>query len=208
MDEPTSSAHAATIATTEHFTLQAARAATVTESNGRANLFLGAVSSGLVALAFVGQVSGLDTGFLTFGLVVLPVLLFIGLVTFDRVLQSAVEDFSYAQRINDVRRFYLAAAPELGEYLLAPAERGTAAVMTTMGLRPGRLQPFLTAAGMVEVLNAALAGAIVAFAVSTIDRDQAALAIVAGLVVGALLLTVLHRAQRRVWTRATGDTTP
>jgi hypothetical protein len=37
--------------TTEHFTLQGARASTVAESTGRATMFLGAVSAGLVALA-------------------------------------------------------------------------------------------------------------------------------------------------------------
>lgn len=196
-----------TIATTEHFTLQTARAATVTESNGRANLFLGAVSSALVALAFVGQVTALDTGFLTFGLVILPVLLFVGLVTFNRVLQSAVEDLTYAMRINDVRRFYLDAAPELEAYLAAPAERRAEAVMSTVGLRPGPLQPFLTTAGMVEVLDAVLAGAIAAFVVAVVDRDQAALAIVVGILVAGAMLVVLHRTQLRVWRRAIHELT-
>ena len=39
--------------TTEHSTLQAARSATIFETGVRATLFLGAVSGGLVALAFV-----------------------------------------------------------------------------------------------------------------------------------------------------------
>lgn len=203
MDDPTPSAHAVTIATTEHFTLQTARAATVTESNGRANLFLGAVSSALVALAFVGQITGLDTGFLTFGLVLLPVLMFVGLVTFNRVLQSAVEDLTYAVRINDVRRFYLDAAPELDAYLAPPTEGRAEAVMSTVGLRPGPLQPFLTTAGMVEVLTAVLAGAIVAFVVAVVDREQPALAILLGVLVAAAMLLALHRTQLRVWRRAT-----
>jgi hypothetical protein len=42
---------------TEHTNLQAARSATVFEANGRTTLFLGAVSSGIVALAFIGQAS-------------------------------------------------------------------------------------------------------------------------------------------------------
>jgi hypothetical protein len=35
--------------TTEHFTLQGARAATIAESTGRAAMFVGAMSAGLVA---------------------------------------------------------------------------------------------------------------------------------------------------------------
>jgi hypothetical protein len=94
---------AVTIITTEHFNLQTARAATISESNGRTSIFLGAVSAGLVALAFAGQAS--RTTLLTFGLVLFPVLAFLGLVTFERVLQASIEDALYLQRINRIRRF-------------------------------------------------------------------------------------------------------
>jgi hypothetical protein len=70
---------AVTILSTEHFNLQTARAATISESNGRTSIFLGAVSAGLVALALAGQAS--RTTLLTFGLVLLPVLSFLGLAT-------------------------------------------------------------------------------------------------------------------------------
>jgi hypothetical protein len=42
------------IMTTEHYNLQTGRSMTIAEANGRASLFVGAVSSGLVALAFEG----------------------------------------------------------------------------------------------------------------------------------------------------------
>ena len=41
--------------TTEHFTLQTARAVAVNEGNGRTALYIGALSSTLVALALVAQ---------------------------------------------------------------------------------------------------------------------------------------------------------
>ena len=50
---------AATFATTEHFNLQTARALTVSEANGRASIYLAALSGNLIALAFVGQMSRL-----------------------------------------------------------------------------------------------------------------------------------------------------
>jgi hypothetical protein len=40
---------AVTFVTTEHFTLQGARSSTISESTGRASMFLGSVSGGLVA---------------------------------------------------------------------------------------------------------------------------------------------------------------
>ena len=50
---------AATFATTEHFNLQTARAVTVSEANGRASIYLAALSGNLIALAFIGQISRL-----------------------------------------------------------------------------------------------------------------------------------------------------
>jgi hypothetical protein len=67
-----------TVVTTEHFVLQTARSAGISEVNGRAGFYLAAVSSGLIALAFIGQLSRLGTGFYVFGLVLLPTLAFVG----------------------------------------------------------------------------------------------------------------------------------
>ena len=41
-----------TVLTTEHYNLQTQRAATIGEANGRASLFVGALSAGLIALGF------------------------------------------------------------------------------------------------------------------------------------------------------------
>jgi hypothetical protein len=70
--------------TTEHFALQGARASTIAESTGRANMFLAAVSGGLVALGLVATSSSLGAVFFGFGLVLLPTLAFVGLVTAGR----------------------------------------------------------------------------------------------------------------------------
>jgi hypothetical protein len=111
---------AVTFATTEHFNLQTARATTVSEANGRASIYLAAVSSNLIALAFIGQMSRLGTAFYVSALIVLPVLAFVGVVTFQRLVQSSVEDIAYARRIARLREFYLEVAPEVEPYGLAP----------------------------------------------------------------------------------------
>src|SRR3569832_1705570 len=107
---------AATFATTEHFNLQTARALTVSEANGRASIYLAAVSSNLIALAFIGQMSRLGPAFYAFALILLPVLAFIGIVTYQRLVQASIEDIAYAQRIGRLRDFYLTLAPELAPY--------------------------------------------------------------------------------------------
>ncbi len=68
--------------TTEHFTLQTARSATIADAASRASLFVSTVSSALVALAFIGQISGIGAAFYAFSFVLLPALCFLGIVTF------------------------------------------------------------------------------------------------------------------------------
>jgi hypothetical protein len=71
---------------TEHYNLQTGRSITISEANGRSSLFVGAVSSGLIVLTFVGQISHLGTAFFVFSLIVIPTLVFMWLITFERVL--------------------------------------------------------------------------------------------------------------------------
>src|ERR671914_552552 len=104
--------------TTEHFTLQTARAVAVNESNGRAALYIGALSSTLVALALVAQRSPLGEVFFVVALTVLPALFFLGLVTFVRVLQSSIEDLIYARAINRTRHYYTEIDPARAQYFL------------------------------------------------------------------------------------------
>jgi hypothetical protein len=55
----------------------------------------------------------------------LPTLVFVGLATFNRVLQSGIEDLGYASRIARLRDYHFQYAAELAGYLLSvpPAER-------------------------------------------------------------------------------------
>jgi hypothetical protein len=88
-----------TFATTEHFTVQTARGATVSEANGRATVCLAALSSNLIALAFIGQSSRLGTAFYAFAMILLPLLAFMGVATFQPPVQPSIEDIAHAQRI-------------------------------------------------------------------------------------------------------------
>jgi hypothetical protein len=53
------------------------------------------MSSTLIAFAFVAQIFRLGTAFFVFSLVLFPSLFFLGLVTFERVLQSSIEAQKY-----------------------------------------------------------------------------------------------------------------
>lgn len=144
--------------TTEHFALQTARAATVAEANGRASLFIGAVSSAVVAMAFIGQVSGIGEGFFVFGLVLFPSLIFLGFVTFDRVLQTALEDWIYSSEINRIRHYYAEIAPEFKRYFIQSTHDDAPGPLQSIGIKPATWQYFLTGSGMIAVINSVLVG--------------------------------------------------
>ncbi|TCS07466.1 hypothetical protein [Rhizobium sp. BK418] len=104
--------------TTEHFALQTARTATIQEANQRANLFLTSVSSATIALAFVAQVTQMGQSFVLFSLILLPCLYFIGLVTFVRTVQVAIEDMVHARGIARIHHYYIEIAPLMEKYLI------------------------------------------------------------------------------------------
>jgi hypothetical protein len=181
---------AVTFITTEHFTLQGARAATISESTGRASVFLGAVSGGLIALGFLGQASHLGTAFYAFGLILLPTLAFLGLVTFHRAFQSGREDAIYAQRIAQLRAYYFNAAPEITPYLLSvPAEQR----LEIQGLPTSAAQKFLTIAGTIAVITSVLAGAAAGMLGAVISDHSAPVAFSSGAALAAGTLFVLMR---------------
>ena len=189
-----------TFLTTEHFVLQGARAATIAESTGRANMFLAAVSGGLVALGLVATASNLGAAFFGFGLVLLPTLALVGLVTFGRALQSSIEDTEYARRIALLRGFYFAQAPEIAPYLMS-APRAERLHMQRV---PGdRWQGYRTVAGMVAVITAVLAGSTAALAAIVIFDDSLAAAVISGTVVALPALITMIRHQDSAWERAT-----
>jgi hypothetical protein len=191
-------AAAVTFVTTEHFTLQGARSSTIAETTGRATMFLGSVSGGLVALGLIATAGGVGAAFYAFGLILLPTLAFVGLVTFDRVLQSGVEDHGYTRRIARLRGYYFQYAPELAGHLLSVPR---AEQLRIQGVRGGAWQGFLTVAGMVAVVTAVLAGSTAGLLAAVVSGHSLVAALVAGVPVAIVVLVWLMRYQRSAWER-------
>ena len=185
--------------TTEHFTLQGARASTIAESTGRATMFLGSVSGGLIALGLVATATRLGMAFYAFALVLLPLLAFVGVVSFERTLQSGIEDYGYARRIARLRAYYFDQAPELLPYLLSvpPTER-----LPEQGLPRSRWQGWRSIAGMVAVITAALAGSAGGLLAAVASNHSLAAALPASATVGVAIVWTLMRRQVTVWTQA------
>src|SRR2546426_4150062 len=184
------------IMTTEHYNLQSGRSMTISEANGRSSLFVGAVSSGLIALTFVGQISHLGTAFFVFSLVVIPTLFFMGLITFERVLQSGSADVIYARGINRIRHLYLEYAPQMQPYFILSSHNESSLPIENLGVRHrARWQVFLSMAGMMAMLNSVLAGSFVGLLLAAFNLSLVVTATAGG--VTFLASVSLH--QRYQW---------
>jgi hypothetical protein len=162
-------------------------------------MFLTSISGGLVALGLVATATRVGTAFYAFGLALLPTLTFVGLVTFERVLQSGIEDHEYARRIALLRAYYFNRAPELTPYLLSvpPEER-----LHALGIWASRGQELRTVAGMVAVITAVLAGSTAGLIVAVASEHVLLPAVAAALAVALAVIIALVRYEHGVWRRA------
>jgi hypothetical protein len=195
-------AHIVQCLTTEHFTLQTGRAMTVADASGRSGLFLSTISSTLIALAFIGQLSHLGTDFFLFALVLFPSLLFLGLVTFERVLQSAIEDSVCMRGINRIRHFYVELAPLVKDYFILSIHDDEAGAHGDMQMQMSWWQLFLTTAGMVAVIDSLLASAFAGLLLYQFFALPLLPCLNAAMVIFLVVLVTHQRYQWRRWRRA------
>lgn len=146
--------------TTEHFTLQGARSANISEANGRLGHYLSIVGSGVVALAFVADVSSLGTLFLAFSAVIFPVLVILGLATMTRMIQLGIDYLRLTQAINRIHNFYLQSTPQAEPFFSFPRFDTTEDVyQAMMPLHIPFLQSLASTPGPVILINSILVGA-------------------------------------------------
>jgi hypothetical protein len=187
------------ILATEHWSLLATRSLTWNESFSRSSMFLSILSGAVIALALAAQATSFGPGFLGFALVVLPVVLFIGLATFVRLVAVNQEDMLWVQGMNRLRRAYLELAPDLEPYLVAAAHDDEAGVMTTLGASPGTHgwyhHVLVTTPAVVGLVAVSVAGTIAALIAtgSGFERESSIAIGVATFVSLAVSLTAYQR---------------
>src|SRR5215217_4623707 len=138
------------ILATEHWSLLATRSQTWNESFAR---------------ALVAEASSFGSGFTTFALILLPVVLFLGLTSYIRLVAINHDETRWVLGMNRIRAAYLELAPELERWFITSHhddEKGaaaTAGVITFLATRALGLQaPAAAALGVLiaVVLNLAL----------------------------------------------------
>lgn len=169
-----------TALSTEHFTLQGARSQTMSESSARASLYVFSVSSVLIALGFIGQVSEIGDLFNTFALTVLPTLYVLGVVTFVRLVECAAEDFRYGMAINRIRGYYEEIAGDRADLFLLSGKDDASGVRENMGMPRGGRVPVLAFSSAIAVINGVVGGAAVALALGALAGASLGVAAIAG----------------------------
>jgi hypothetical protein len=179
-----------TMMTTEHYTLQSGQAQEVADINGRNTLFIGAVSSTLIALAFIGQISHLGTAFFVFSLVLFPSLFFLGLVTFEWALQATNTIIIYGRGINRIRHLYLEYAPQMQPYFILSSHDDAGSVLGAVAIRRSPWQVLFAPPGMIAVINSVLVGVFVGLLLSALFSFSLPVCTSAGVLIFLLSLSI------------------
>ena len=171
-----------TALTTEHFTLQGARSQTMSESSARASVYVFSVSSALVALGFLAQISEVGDVFNVFALTVLPTLYLLGSVTFVRLVECGAEDFRYGMAINRIRNYYKELAGDRANLFLLSGHDDPKGVFANMSLMVENRTPLFAFSSAIAVLNGVVGGTATAIALGALVDAPLALAAAAGAV--------------------------
>jgi hypothetical protein len=185
---------------TEHWSLLATRSLSWTESFSRTSMFLSSLTGAVVALALVAQAMP-GEGFVVFALLLLPVVLFLGVATYARLVAVNVEDAHWVVGMNRLRHAYTELAPDIEQYFISGVYDDAEGVMKTFAATPGPgqfLHGFVTTPGTVAVIDSVLAGVLAAVIVGVAGVDFVVSVIIGG-VAFVLMLALLMYYQSREW---------
>src|SRR4029453_4047785 len=197
----------AAILATEHWSLLASRSLIWNEAMSRATVFLSVLSAATIALALLADATGFGPHTPPLGLVLLPVVLFLGIAAHSRLVDINREEVELVLAMNRLRRPYLQIPPPWrptsphsppGHH---DDEQGLAASYLRAGRggpRLGRwIQILVNTPTIVATVDAALAAAIVVLVVragEAVTTAAVAAGAVAFLVVWAALFVLQRRA--------------
>jgi hypothetical protein len=136
--------------------LQSARGSTISESSSRSSLYLTSLTGAVVGLSFVAQASRFGETFFIFALAILPVVFFLGVVTYYRVLQTGVEDVIYARAMSRIQQFYSEIDPAHADLFQETSVDQVG--LARLGLFKLWWQQFLSGAAIVAFVNSVVGG--------------------------------------------------
>ena len=133
-------------------------------------MVLSLLSGAVVALALVAQATAFGQGFVLFALLLLPVVLFVGLATYVRLLEINNEDYVWVRGMNRLRGAYLEMDPGLARYFVTGTNEEPDAIFATFGSMPsepgsldtGLFHGFVTTPTTIAFVDAMIAAVLAA----------------------------------------------
>ncbi|MBA2381905.1 MAG: hypothetical protein H0V73_07330 [Chloroflexi bacterium] len=187
LDDP----RALQILSTEHWSVLATRSLIWNESFARAGLFISLLSASVVALSLMSANGG---NAVDYALILLPVTLFVGIATFFRLDDANREEALWMAAMNRIRHAYVTIVPAVADRLTSGYTDDPVGIGRSYGLtgdvRYTILHFFVTMPGMIAVVDAVIAAAIAAAALTRLRVEgswMGAAAVVVGLVMALLL---------------------
>lgn len=177
--------------------LQSARGATIAESSSRSSLYLTSLTGAVVGLSFVAQASKFGDTFFVFALAIFPVVFFLGVVTYYRLLQTGVEDVIYARAMSKIQRFYAEIDPaQLDLFQDSSVDQ---VGLTRLGLFALKWQQFLSAAAIVSIVNSVVGAVFIALTVGFLLGPPPLIDIAIGAFAALLIAVAFLRHQWTTW---------
>jgi hypothetical protein len=194
----------------EYGVLMTAVTASWSASLARTTIFLGVLSAAGVALGFVAQSGANGASLSQVALVVLPLLLFLGVATFVRLVQVQREAILYITGMNRIRHFMQQRAPASRAYFVLPPYDDEPAIYRGLGAGIRRRRPrfpllylAVQTQGIVGIVTAGVAAVLAAIAVGQIGTPSSLVewgsALVAFLITVAALFTYWQLSLRELF---------
>jgi hypothetical protein len=158
----------------EYALLGSVLGATWSASLTRTSIFVITLSAAGIALGFAAQAGVEQPTFRVLCLIVLPIVVFLGVATFVRLVQLQREAVVYLTGMNRIRHYFAEVAPGSRPYLILPTYDDRHAVFRSPGTGMGK-RPRLVAQtqGVVGVITAAVAAGLVGMAVLPLGAGMA-----------------------------------
>jgi hypothetical protein len=180
--------------TTEHFVMQMALGTAVSEGQGRANMFIGALSGALVAMGFATQSTDI---FVPFVATIVPAIFVMGVLTTLRLVDISVESAMAEIRIANIRSYYRTLGPDAETLFAEALGRWPEGAAINPALRLGAFFGYWTSAASMTAALTALVGAAGATLLLRLAAGvELSISLLAGIVVALGLLYGFHQFQK------------
>jgi len=189
------------ILATEHWSLLASRSLAWTEVFSRASMFLTVLTGSVVALALASQASGFGRQFVLFALAILPLVYYLGVMTFIRLGTANYHDARCVIGMNRIRSAYLEMAPELEKYFVMSPHDDVPGVQITMAIEPRRFRfvHVISSSPSIVIVLTSMVGGVIAAMLGGLAGWPTTVSATCGLLAFALSMGwMLRTASRRI----------